>query len=142
MFAFYGLAGFISNVIASRIVGRLGGWPTSAIFIGCTFVGLALWSLGAGVLPAMGAGITFMGMGFAATNSIQQARLVQAAPELSSASVALNTSGVYIGQAIGSWIGGAMYASDMLHGIGYVGAGFATACLAVWAMTRDRVAPA
>lgn len=138
MFAAFGIAGFIGNVAASRIVGRLGGWLTSAIFIASTLLGVLLWSLGAGLLPVMGAGITLMGMGFAASNSMQQARLVQAAPDLSSASVALNTSGVYVGQALGSWIGGALFAIGMLQGIGYAGVAFAVACMAVWAMTRDR----
>jgi MFS transporter, DHA1 family, inner membrane transport protein len=138
MFASFGIAGFVGNVVASRIVGRIGGWLTSAIFIGATFAGVALWSLGAGFLPVMGFGITLMGLGFAATNSMQQARLVQAAPDLSSASVALNTSAVYVGQALGSWLGGAMYAMGMLQGIGYLGVAFAAACVAVWAITRDR----
>ena len=138
MFASFGVAGFVGNVIASRIVGRVGGWLTSAIFIGATFAGVTLWSLGTGMLPAMGLGITLMGLGFAATNSMQQARLVQAAPDLSSASVALNTSAVYVGQALGSWLGGAMYALGMLQGIGYLGVAFAAACVAVWAITRDR----
>lgn len=138
MFALFGVAGFIGNVTASRIVGRLGGWLTSAIFIGSTFAGIALWALGTGVLPVMGAGIALMGLGFAATNSMQQARLVQAAPDLSSASVALNTSSVYVGQALGSWLGGALYAAGMLQGIGYLGVAFSAACVAVWAITRDR----
>jgi DHA1 family inner membrane transport protein len=138
MFASFGIAGFAGNVVASRIVGRLGGWLTSAIFIGATVAGVALWSLGAGILPAMALGITLMGLGFAATNSMQQARLVQAAPDLSSTSVALNTGSVYVGQALGSWLGGAMYALGMLHGIGYLGVAFAAACMAIWAITRDR----
>lgn len=80
MFALFGVAGFIGNVTASRIVGRLGGWLTSAIFIGSTFAGIALWALGTGVLPVMGAGIALMGLGFAATNSMQQARLGRPRP--------------------------------------------------------------
>ncbi|MEI9805017.1 MAG: MFS transporter [Pseudolabrys sp.] len=98
MFALFGVTAFIGNVIATRIVGGLGGWVTSGLFLSCTLAGLLLWSFGAGYLPAMAAGLAFMGFGFAATNSMQQARLVQAAPDLSSASVALNTSGVYVGQ--------------------------------------------
>jgi predicted MFS family arabinose efflux permease len=138
MFALFGIVAFIGNVIATRIVGKVGAWLTSGLFLACTFAGLLLWSLGAGYLPVMGAGIALMGMGFAATNSMQQARLVQAAPELSSASVALNTSGVYIGQAIGSGIGGILFGLDMLHVIGFVGVAFVAAGIAVWGMTRDR----
>lgn len=142
IFALFGFAGFIGNVVATKLVSRLGGWLTSGIFLACIFIGLSLWSFGAGILPAMGVGIAFMGLGFAATNSMQQARLVQAAPDLSSASVALNTSSVYVGQAIGSGIGGIMFGLDLLHGIGFVGLAFVTAGLAVWSMTRDRQAPA
>jgi len=140
MFALFGVMGFAGNIVATRIVGRLGGWRTSGLFLGCTLTGLLLWSFGAGYLPAMGAGIAFIGLGFAATNSMQQARLVQAAPDLSSASVALNTSGVYVGQAIGSGVGGVMFGLGWLHGIGFVGIAFIVTGLAVWRLTQDRAA--
>ncbi len=78
MFALFGVAAFVGNVIATNIVGRLGGFATSGIFLTCTLIGLLLWSFGIGYLPVMAAGIAFMGLGFAATNSMQQARLVQA----------------------------------------------------------------
>jgi predicted MFS family arabinose efflux permease len=137
-FAAYGVAGFAGNVIATRIVSALGGWVTSVVFLGSTFIGMLLWALGAGFLPVMGIGILFWGLGFAATNSMQQARLVAAAPDLSSASVALNTSALYIGQAIGSALGGILFSLDIVHGIGFVGAGFVGLGIAVWSITRDR----
>ncbi len=138
MFALYGIAGFAGNVIATRIVSKLGGWVTSVVFLGSTFTGMLLWALGAGYLPVMGIGIGFWGLGFAATNSMQQARLVAAAPDLSSASVALNTSALYTGQAIGSALGGILFAQGFLHGIGFVGTAFVTLGIAVWSITRDR----
>jgi predicted MFS family arabinose efflux permease len=138
MFALYGVSGFVGNVIATRIVNRLGGWITSAVFLGCTLTGMSLWAFGAGFLPVMGAGMAIWGVGFAATNSMQQARLVQAAPDLSSASVALNTSSLYVGQAIGSGLGGLLFSMGIIHGIGFVGIGFVAAAVVVWSMTRDR----
>jgi DHA1 family inner membrane transport protein len=64
-------------------------------------------------------------------------RLVAAAPELASASVALNTSVLYIGQALGSAIGGILYARDWLYGFGYVSMVFvALALIAVIATGR------
>jgi MFS transporter, DHA1 family, inner membrane transport protein len=138
MFALFGIMAFIGNVIATNIVGRLGGFATSGIFLTCTLSGLLFWSFGIGYLPVMAAGIAFMGLGFAATNSMQQARLVQAAPDLASASVALNTSGVYVGQAIGSGVGGVMFGLGWLPGIGFVGAAFVLAGIAVWSLTRER----
>ena len=138
MFALYGLAAFVGNVIASRIVGSLGPWATSGIFLISTLIGLLFWTFGGGVLPVMACGIVFLGLGFAAANSMQQARLVLAAPHLSSASVALNTSGVYIGQAIGSGLGGLMYSLGLMRGLGLAGIAFATVGVAIWAMTRSR----
>ena len=54
----------------------------------------------------MAISVAIWGLGFASTNSMQQVRLVGAAPPLASASVSLNTSVLYVGQAIGSAIGG------------------------------------
>lgn len=138
MFAMFGVVAFVGNVIATKVVGRLGGWSTAGIFLASMFGGLLFWSFGGGYLPVMGIGVAFMGLGFAASNSMSQARLVQAAPDLSSASVALNTSGVYVGQAIGSGVGGVMFGMDLLNGVGFVGAAFVAASIAVWAITRDR----
>jgi predicted MFS family arabinose efflux permease len=138
MFAMFGVVAFIGNVVATKVVGRLGGWVTAGLFLACTFSGLLFWSFGGGHLPVMGVGVVLIGLGFAAGNSMSQARLVQAAPDLSSASVALNTSGVYVGQAIGSGVGGVMFGMGLLNGIGFVGLAFVAAGIAVWAVTRDR----
>ena len=71
-----------------------------------------------------------VGIGIRLDNSMQQVRLVSAAPALASASVSLNTSVLYIGQAIGSAIGGLLYARELLHGIGYAGMAFVVLALA------------
>jgi MFS transporter, DHA1 family, inner membrane transport protein len=94
--------GLVGNVVASGIVTTLGTQKTLALFMASTLLGMGLWAVGAGWLLAMGVGIFFWAFGFAAINSMQQARLVTAAPDLASASVALNTSVLYVGQAIGS----------------------------------------
>jgi len=64
------------------------------------------------------------GLGMFACNSAQQARLIQLAPALASGSVALNTSAIYLGQAIGAAGGGwliSQQAMDKLHWFGWVG---------------------
>ena len=48
------------------------------------------------------------GLGSFSSNSLQQSRLVALAPQLAAATVALNTSVVYLGQAIGAAVGGHM----------------------------------
>lgn len=139
-FAFYGVVGLTGNVIASGIVGRLGTQRTLALFIGSTLSGMTLWALGAGWLAAMGVGVFFWALGFAAINSMQQARLAAAAPDLASASIALNTSVLYVGQAVGSGLGGLMFAHAYFHAIGYVGVAFMVAACAVLAATWEREA--
>ena len=135
LFALYGITGLIGNVVASGIVTGLGTQKTLALFMGSTLLGLTLWAVGAGWLPAMTAGVLFWAFGFAAINSMQQARLVAVAPDLASASVALNTSVLYVGQAIGSGIGGLLFAYEYFRAIGFVGVVFvATACALVAAM--------
>jgi MFS transporter, DHA1 family, inner membrane transport protein len=76
------------------------------------------------------------GLGFASTNSMQQVRLVAAAPKLASASVSLNTSVLYIGQAAGSAVGGVLFGRDLLASMGYVAVVFIILALLTILMTR------
>ncbi|MET0675979.1 MAG: MFS transporter [Bradyrhizobium sp.] len=122
VFACYGACGVIGAAIAARIVDSWGGWKTSLLFMSVLLAGLAGWAFSAGHYPLMVVSVAIWGIGFASTNSMQQVRLVAAAPALASASVSLNTSVLYIGQANGSAIGGFLYAHDMLYAAGYVAA--------------------
>jgi predicted MFS family arabinose efflux permease len=90
----------------------------------------------------MAAAVVIWGLGFASNNSMQQVRLIGAAPALSAASVSLNTSALYIGQAVGSAIGGMLFARDLLHGVGYVAAAFIALALMVVILTKPRPAAA
>ena len=123
-FALYGVAGLTGNTVATALVNSLGTQRTLALFMGSTFIGLILWSLGAGILVVMGAGMMLWGFGFAAINSMQQARLAAAAPDLASVSIALNTSVLYVGQAVGSGIGGLLFEAGHLHAMGFAGVAF------------------
>jgi MFS transporter, DHA1 family, inner membrane transport protein len=136
-FSLIGVTGFIGNVIATRLVARLGAFAISGLALGSIFVGFTLWSLGAGVLIVMGTGVAFWGLGFAAMNSMQQARLVGAVPALGSAAAALNTSSIYVGQAIGSALGGFLFALDLPRAPGYAAMLFVGLALVLLATTRD-----
>ncbi|HVX76464.1 MAG TPA: MFS transporter [Bradyrhizobium sp.] len=138
VFALYGVFGFIGIAIATGIVDSWGTYKTSLLFTLCLMTGLTGWALSAGSYPLMAGSVAVWGLGFASTNSMQQARLVAAAPPLASASVALNTSVLYIGQAIGSAIGGVLYARDLLYGAGYVAMGFVALALLTVLQTRSR----
>jgi predicted MFS family arabinose efflux permease len=141
-FSLFGVMGLAGNVIATRLVTTLKPFRTSFAALGAMLAGFLLFSLGAGLLAAMGAGVALWGLGFAAMNSMQQARLVAIKPDLSSATVALNTSSIYIGQAVGSALGGFLLAHDLPRALGYVAVALMTASLGVLALTRERPATA
>ena len=138
VFAVYGVCGVIGTAIASRIVDSLGAWKTSVFFTALLLAGVAGWALSAGIYPLMAVSVAIWGLGFASTNSMQQVRLVGAAPSLASASVSLNTSVLYIGQAVGSAIGGFLYARDLLYASGYVAAAFVALALVTVILTRPK----
>ena len=138
VFGLYGIFGFIGIAIATRIVDSWGAYKTSVLSTSLVLAGITGWALGAGNFTIMAAAVAVWGLGFASTNSMQQVRLVGAAPALGAASVSLNTSALYIGQAIGSAAGGVLFARDLLHGAGYVSVAFIALALLVVTLTRPR----
>jgi MFS transporter, DHA1 family, inner membrane transport protein len=136
VFAAYGVCGFIGIVVVSRIVDSWGAYRASVLSVLLVLAGISGWALSAGFYPLMACSAAVWGLGFASSNSMQQVRLVAAAPTLASASVSLNTSFLYVGQAIGSGIGGLLYAHELLYGIGYAGAAFVALGLVTVIVTR------
>ena len=131
VFLLYGVFGFIEIAIATRIVNSWGAYKSSLLFTGLILTGIDRMGAQRRHYPLMACSVAIWGLGFASTNSMQQVRLVTAAPALASASVSLNTSVLYIGQAVGSAIGGVLYAGDWLHASGYVAAGFVALALSL-----------
>lgn len=138
LFSLFGICGFVGNVIAARLAGSIGALKTSVIFMCSLLVGIAFWALGSALIATILASVAFWGLGFAAFNSLQQARLVAAGPHLSSATVALNTSALYVGQAVGSALGGLLFARGLYDGIGYLSTAFVLAALLLILPTRGR----
>ncbi|WP_409410716.1 MFS transporter [Bradyrhizobium sp. sBnM-33] len=138
VFAVYGVCGVIGTAIGTHIVDSWGAWKTSMLFTSVLLAGMGGWALSAGIYSLMAVSVAIWGIGFASTNSMQQVRLVGAAPALASASVSLNTSVLYVGQAIGSAIGGFLYARDLLFASGYVGAAFVALALVTVILTKPK----
>ena len=131
MFAVVGVAGVIGNTIASRVVARLGIDRVIAVALLSLCVGFAGFALLWGQLwPAMIAA-AFWGLGSFSSNSLQQSRLVALAPQLAAATVALNTSVVYLGQSIGSVAGGRMVDAGRMTATPFVALAFMAVALAV-----------
>jgi len=123
-FSLLGGAGLVGNVIATNAVARIGLQHMLGACILVMLLGGVVWSLGAGMLYVMGVGVTMLGLGLASANSMQQARLVAAAPTLATATVALNTSVLYVGQALGSATAGFLFAQGFYRAIGFVAVAF------------------
>lgn len=115
LLAWQGVWGVAGNLLASRIVGRFGEAAMVLAGLLSMTTGLALIGLGSSVLPILLLGIVLWGAGSFSANSVQQARLVGLIPAFASASIALNTSCTYLGQAVGSALGGGLIAGGSLE---------------------------
>ena len=112
--AWYGVSATAGNIIASRFVSRIGPARSAFVTLLAMAAGLLLWGAGAGTLAVILCAASLWGLGTFATNSIQQARLAGFAPDLTSASIALNTSAIYLGQALGSGLGGKLIDAQLM----------------------------
>ncbi len=139
MFLWFGAFGLLGNVMLSRWIDRIGA-PRAVMFtLGSMALCLLLWPLGRLGVWQQALVLVPWALGCFSANSAQQARLVQLSPSLASATVALNTSAMYGGQAMGAALGGAMIASGQmlqLHWVGLVVLGSAMA-LSMWAASRQ-----
>ena len=137
VFAIYGVCGFVGIMTATRIVDQWGALRTSVLSTSLVLAGMSAWTFGAGHLAAMALGVAIWGLGFGAITSMQQVRLITAAPAAGAAAISLNTSMLYVGQAIGSGIGGVLFAGGYFHASGFVAIAFlATALSAIIWSTR------
>ncbi|MCW5650785.1 MAG: MFS transporter [Ramlibacter sp.] len=134
LFMWFGAFGFLGNVLMSRYIDRIGAARAVLIGVASMALSLLVWPLGTNLVLAALVSVPWA-LGCFSSNSAQQARLVGIAPALASGSIALNTSAMYAGQAMGAASGGWLIAQgqmDMLHWAGFVGLLLAMAT-SVWA---------
>ncbi|WP_298929349.1 MFS transporter [uncultured Ramlibacter sp.] len=123
LFMWFGAFGFLGNMLMSRHIDRIGA--DRAVMAGVALMALSLlfWPLGSTLVLAAIVSIPWA-LGCFSSNSAQQARLVGIAPALASASIALNSSAMYAGQAIGAASGGwliVQHGMGVLHWAGFAG---------------------
>jgi MFS transporter, DHA1 family, inner membrane transport protein len=140
-FLIVGVAGVCGNFAASRLAGWFGVERSILLALSLIAMGLAIVALGWGVYGAFLLGGCLWGLGGFASNSLQQSRLVGLAPVLASATVALNTSFVYLGQSLGSAAGGRLIVGGPSSVMAWAGFGFILCAmgLSVWAARMGRV---
>ncbi len=139
LFAVFGFFGLLGSFAVTRMIDRLG--PPLAVMITLTLMAtsLLLWPLGTTIFTLALVCIPW-GLGCFACNSAQQARLVAIAPAVASVSIALNTSAIYLGQGVGSALGGMMITQGQmaaLHWVGLAGLLLAIA-LSIWAQKAKK----
>ena len=120
MWALFGAFGLLGNMVVSRYIDRVGAGRMVLLTTGLIALSLLLWPF-ASTLAWLAVVLVPWGLGCFATNSSQQARLVGLAPALAPGSVALNSSGIYIGQALGAALGGWLLANDATEWMSRVG---------------------
>ena len=133
LFLWFGVFGFIGNMLMSRHIDRFGASRAIMLAIGLMALSLLVWPLGTSLVLAALVSIPWA-LGCFSCNSAQQARLVGIAPVLASASIALNTSAMYAGQAVGAASGGWLIVQggmNSLHWAGFAGLVLAMAASAV-----------
>lgn len=106
LFMWFGLFGFLGNVLMSRHIDRIGADRAVLLAVACMAVSFLAWPLAAGGFAMTAMVLVPWALGCFSSNSAQQARLAGIAPALASASIALNSSAMYAGQAIGAAGGG------------------------------------
>ncbi|HTD04077.1 MFS transporter [Undibacterium sp.] len=122
LFACFGVTGVIGNLLASRFMDRLGTTQVGLYAMGCMCLAQIFWPLTRDSLGITTLLMLLWGLGCFALNGVQQARLVEMAPALAPASVSLNSSAIYLGQALGALTGGAMISAGHLAQLSIVGA--------------------
>ncbi|MBA4263901.1 MAG: MFS transporter [Comamonadaceae bacterium] len=123
LFLWFGAFGLAGNVGLTRVIDRVGAGRAVLFTLGAIMISLVMWPLGRHGLWQQALVLVPWALGCFSVNSAQQARLVHLSPALAPATVALNTSAMYGGQALGAALGGVMIAQGQmlrLHEVGLV----------------------
>ena len=122
LLAWFGVWATTGNVIASKFVARIGASTAVSVSLLMIAVAMVIWGTGATTLGVVILAAALWGAATFSSNSMQQARLVAIDPALASASIALNTSAMYIGQGTGAAIGGGLIKAGSMSYLPWAGA--------------------
>lgn len=121
LFLWFGAFGLLGNMLVTRWIDRTGAARAVLLTLGLISLSLLLWPLGRGSWWLQALVVVPWALGCFSANSAQQARLVHQSPVLAPATVALNTSAMYGGQALGAALGGLLIAQGQMLNLHWVG---------------------
>ncbi len=139
MFAWFGCLALVGNLILNRVVDRLGAGLAVTLTLILMALSLLAWPLGS-TLPLLALVLLPWSLSGFAANSGQQARLGGLSPRLAPALMALNTSAIYLGHAIGASGGGLILQQHGYAQLHWLGLGWMCAAWALswWALREQR----
>jgi len=106
----FGVTGVAGNLIGARMVDRIGAAKVTLLGLSSMLISHVVWLFVPGSWPLLVLFLLLWGIGCFSTNSAQQARLVLLSPPHAPVSVAMNSSAMYFGQAVGTAAGAAVIA--------------------------------
>ena len=106
----FGVTGVAGNIIGARMVDRIGAAQVTLLGLISMLASHVLWLFVPGSWLLLFVFLLLWGVGCFSTNSAQQARLVMLSPPHAPVSVAMNSSAMYFGQAVGTAAGAAVLA--------------------------------
>jgi predicted MFS family arabinose efflux permease len=135
MFAWFGGLALAGNLVLNRVVDGLGAAQAVTFTLAMMAVSLVMWPLATTLVGLAVVLVPWALSGFA-TNSGQQARLGGLSPRLAPALMALNTSAIYLGHAVGASGGSWILTHHDYSELHWLGLGWMVVALALsaWAM--------
>lgn len=130
-FLVVGIAGVTGNSLASRVVGKFGVDKIIAAGLLSLCIGFIGFALSDGNYTLAMLASLFWGLGSFSSNSLQQSRLAGLAPQIATATIALNTSFVYLGQSVGAKSGGYLMDLGEMTSLPWLAFGFLAAAIIV-----------
>jgi DHA1 family inner membrane transport protein len=115
--AYFGGLALVGNIVLNQVIDRTGAAMAVTTTLGLIALSMLVWPL-ADSLPLLLAVFAPWALCAFATNSAQQARLGSLSPALAPALIALNTSAIYSGHALGA--GGGSWVIAHLGGYGHL----------------------
>ena len=134
LLVWFGVAGVLGNAMAGRLVDRVGAARVATFGIGVLLTAFMIMAYSGVTLLLTIVAMGLWGGAAFAISSAQQVRVVNQDPRLASATLALNTSALYVGQAGGAMLGGIAISLVGLQSVQWTGVMLLTAALAasIW----------